>query len=298
MLTERAVGSDTVDLDTALVRLCLQDLKERFNTSLSGPLSGPEHQLAMWRLRAGCERAKRKLSQWSQARVEVSGLLDGLDYQVSVSRGHFEDFAQLNIDPLLDPIDWCLEDSGLGRSDVDVVLVGGCARIPRMRRAIREFFYGRPAREVLRPDHAAVLGAAVYAAAMSRGADLGDERSRELGHIRLEQVRPWAEASPDESVSPASEDPDSETGLPIQALVLGGPPPPADDDMPDDLDDSSPRPPSLRDSFPPSPPSSGSGHSSLHVGELSEVPGNESTRQPPLVSPSGARRSATGLRYL
>jgi len=64
------------------------------------------------------------------------------------------------------------------RNSVDVVLVGGSSRIPRFRRLVKDFFRGQPPSEVLRPDHAAVLGAAVYAAALGHlvGSDSGLER--------------------------------------------------------------------------------------------------------------------------
>ena len=58
------------------------------------------------------------------------------------------------------------QESGLERGAVDVVLVGGSSRIPRFRRLVKDFFRGQPPSEVLRPDHAAVLGAAVYAASL------------------------------------------------------------------------------------------------------------------------------------
>ena len=63
------------------------------------------------------------------------------------------------------------------RNSVDVVLVGGSSRIPRFRRLVKDFFRGQPPSEVLRPDHAAVLGAAVYAAALGHlvGSDSGLE---------------------------------------------------------------------------------------------------------------------------
>ena len=96
------------------------------------------------------------------------------DYYVNVSRGHFEESCRGDVECLLETIDWCLEDCGLERSEVEVVLVGGCARVPRMRRAAREFFHGRAPREVLRPDHAAVLGASVYAASLTKGGGSGN----------------------------------------------------------------------------------------------------------------------------
>jgi len=184
-LYERAIGTDYVDLDSCIVRFCQEDLRDKFSTNIAG------QQLALERLRRGCEVAKRRLSQYNQARIEVTAIVDGVDYVCNISRGHFEELCKDDIEPLLEPINWCLEDSGIEKPDVhEVVLVGGSARIPRIRRAIREFFYGKVPREVLRPDHAAVLGAAAYVALLG-GLRTGDVPT-ELKHIRVYQVTPWS----------------------------------------------------------------------------------------------------------
>jgi len=160
-LSERAVGTDYVDLDSTLVRFAVRDLRERFNVELEGK------QVSLYRLRVSCEAARRKLVQFHQAWIEVKEVTPEVDYSAGISRSHFEDCCQPDLEHVLDPIDWCLEDCGLSRGEVEVVLVGGNARVPQVRRLVRAFFYGRAPHEVLRPDHAAVLGAAVYGALLS-----------------------------------------------------------------------------------------------------------------------------------
>lgn len=192
-LVERAIGTDFVDLDSCLLRYCKQDLKDRCGVSIDWPT----HKLAELKLRQACELTKRKLSQWAQSRIEVPDIIEGVDYQLTISRGHFEDTCRRDIDPLLDPIVWCLEDLGLDRADVDVVLVGGSARIPRVRRAVKDFFYGAPPREVLRPDHAAVLGAAVYVASKRSPDNPGGGPPSEIKDLRVIQVESWSALTED-----------------------------------------------------------------------------------------------------
>jgi len=141
-------------------------------------------------LRESCEMAKRRLSQFSSACVEVKGLVANMDYAVCISRSHFEDNTHQDLESMLEPIDYCLEDCGLGRDEVDVVLVGGSARIPQVRQVIRTFFYGRTPYEVLRPEHAAVLGAGVYVALLSRGSRPGILRGNEAGGPALDSSTP------------------------------------------------------------------------------------------------------------
>jgi len=184
-LTERAIGTDYVDLDKCLLRFCLEDLREKWGLNIAGDI------VMLQRLRRACETAKKKLSACNQARIEVKALTPSVDYICVLSRVHFEELCRDDIEPLLDPIAWCIEDCGMEKGDVhEVVLVGGSARIPGVRQVIRGFFYGKKPMEVLRPDHAAVLGAAAYGAVLS-GRSRG-ELPVELKHIDLQQVTPWS----------------------------------------------------------------------------------------------------------
>jgi len=164
LLAERAVGTDYVNLDAALLRFCQRDLRERFGLDVAA------WPMAQQRLRGSCEMAKRRLSQLNQASIEVKGLTKGVDYTVNVSRSLFEDFCHQDIEHLLDPIDWCLE----------------------IRRTVRNFFYGRTPHEVLRPDHGAVLGAALYVALISStgpaNGTAGPVFPEGLRTLRLQQV--------------------------------------------------------------------------------------------------------------
>lgn len=143
--------------------------------------------------------------------IFVQNITEGFDYDLQVSRGQFEDICAPDVDPLLEPVEWCLEDCGLAREDVDdIVLVGGAARIPRIRRAMREFFYCRTPQEVLRPDNAGVLGAAAYAE-LALGRIIGGLPA-ELDHVELIQTSPWTLPPSDCGVpgttTPARPDPD------------------------------------------------------------------------------------------
>eukprot|EP00928_Gymnodinium_smaydae_P007529 TRINITY_DN1269_c2_g2_i1.p1 TRINITY_DN1269_c2_g2~~TRINITY_DN1269_c2_g2_i1.p1 ORF type:complete len:528 (-),score=122.32 TRINITY_DN1269_c2_g2_i1:154-1584(-) len=193
---ERSVGTDVVDLDNCLVRFCVRDCMEKFSIDLSS------QPVAMQRLRRACEMAKQRLSQYNQARIEMSSSGEvSSDYACNISRVHFEDLCKDDIRNILDPLAYCLEEVGMDKDDVhEVVLVGGSARVPLLRRAVRDFFHGKVPREVLRPNHAAVLGAAAYAASLADKADSGDDSDEgslfgtaskvpeELKHLSLKQV--------------------------------------------------------------------------------------------------------------
>eukprot|EP00931_Biecheleriopsis_adriatica_P105392 TRINITY_DN79951_c0_g1_i1.p1 TRINITY_DN79951_c0_g1~~TRINITY_DN79951_c0_g1_i1.p1 ORF type:complete len:518 (-),score=79.47 TRINITY_DN79951_c0_g1_i1:49-1554(-) len=171
-IVERAVGSECVDMDGALVAFCVSDVKHRFGADISRKWH------SLFKLRCSCESAKVKLSQWTHAKIQVDELFDGEDYSMAISRAYFEEFCTRDLDSLLDTFDLCIANCGLDRDAVEVILVGASSRIPRFRMLIRDFFRGRAPHEVLRPEHAAVLGASVYAIAMdsNHGSSLQDPK--------------------------------------------------------------------------------------------------------------------------
>jgi len=191
---ERAIGTELFDLDMCIARLCMQDLKEKHlvNISSSGDV--------MLRLRKSCETAKRHLSDHYQACVEVKEIVGSRDYICHVSREQFEALCQEDLENLLVPINWCLEDLGIEKHNIhEAILVGGTARIPRIRNLLRDFFYGMAPAEEARPDIRVVIGAAIFAASLSDGnlSEVSPARTVELAEhnflpIRVVQVTPWA----------------------------------------------------------------------------------------------------------
>lgn len=97
---------------------------------------------ALRRLRTACERAKRTLSQQTQASVEVDQLFEGIDFYTSITRARFE---ELNIDlfrSTLDPVEKVLRDAKLDKASIDdVVLVGGSTRIPKVQQLLKGLFF-------------------------------------------------------------------------------------------------------------------------------------------------------------
>jgi heat shock 70kDa protein 1/2/6/8 len=69
---------------------------------------------------------------------------------------------------VLDPVERCLSDAKLSKSDVhDIVLVGGSTRIPKVQQLLQESFHGKELCKSINPDEAVAYGAAVQAAILS-----------------------------------------------------------------------------------------------------------------------------------
>jgi heat shock protein 1/8 len=85
----------------------------------------------------------------------------------------------------LPPIESVLQDSGISKSEVDeIVLVGGCTRIPKIQSLLSEFFNGKDLCKSMNVDEAVAYGATVQSGILS-----GDA-SEEIKDLLLIDVAP------------------------------------------------------------------------------------------------------------
>ncbi|NLW85799.1 MAG: molecular chaperone DnaK [Planctomycetes bacterium] len=148
------LGGD--DLDRELIDMLTGEIRARFGEELE---FGPATRQA---LKAFAEEAKVRLSDYQQAKVQVD-LGGGRVFERIITRDEFEARAAKWIDHTLEHCRRALADAGLAPGDIEeVVMVGGCTRIPLVRRRIAEFF-GRNVYTAVNPDEVVALGAAVQA---------------------------------------------------------------------------------------------------------------------------------------
>jgi len=150
------------DFDQRVMQYFIKMLKKRDNLDISND------KRALQKLRKEVERVKRTLSSQHQARLEIEGLVDGTDFSETLTRARFE---ELNLDlfkKTLSPVQKVLEDSDLGKTEVDeIVLVGGSTRIPKVQALLKEFFDGKEPSRGVNPDEAVAYGAAVQGGILS-----------------------------------------------------------------------------------------------------------------------------------
>jgi len=150
------------DFDQRVMQYFIKMLKKRDNVDISGD------KRALQKLRREVERVKRTLSSQHQARLEIEGLVDGIDFSETLTRARFE---ELNIDlfkKTLGPVEKVLEDGGMGIDEIDeIVLVGGSTRIPKVQTLLKEKFNGKEPSRGVNPDEAVAYGAAVQGGILS-----------------------------------------------------------------------------------------------------------------------------------
>jgi len=117
---------------------------------------------ALQKLKSEVEKAKRDLSTVQQVKVTIESLIDGIDFEETLTRAKFEELCADLFKMTLKPVETVMEDSGLKRSEIDeIVLVGGSTRIPKIQELIKGYFNGKEPNKGVNPDEAVAYGAAV-----------------------------------------------------------------------------------------------------------------------------------------
>ena len=170
------------DFDQRVMQYFVKLFKKKYNKDMG------VDKRSLQKLRREVERVKRVLSTQHQARVEIESLYDGIDFSETLTRARFE---ELNIDlfkKTLDPVKKVLTDASLKKTDVvEIVLVGGSTRIPKVQQLLQDFFNGKELNRGVNPDEAVAYGAAV------QGGILSGEASKHSQDLLLLDVTPLSQ---------------------------------------------------------------------------------------------------------
>jgi L1 cell adhesion molecule like protein len=172
----KATGGDThlggSDIDNLIVEWLCEDIKKRMKKDVR------ENARALKRLNIAAEKAKKTLSVSTTTTIEVESLLDGVDYNTTLTRAKFEQLADKVFTRTLEPLDRLLKDAKMSKGDIhEIVLVGGSTRIPRVQELLSNYFNGKQLNKSLNPDEAVAYGAAVQASILT---GQGNSKTNEL----------------------------------------------------------------------------------------------------------------------
>ncbi|MGV3620164.1 MAG: Hsp70 family protein [Archangium sp.] len=169
----RATGGDPQlggdDFDQCIVQWLVAQVPDLYREAVL------KDRVSMQRLRYAAERAKRTLTDQTEAFLSATELGDhseGNDgrfcqLDTALTRDFFESLAEPLSARCLETVRRTLDEAKLQPDDIEaVMLVGGMTRVPLVRKLVQQFF-GRPAVSGLNPDEAVALGAAVHAAELS-----------------------------------------------------------------------------------------------------------------------------------
>ena len=167
------------DFDQRLTEHFVKVFKKKHNVDIKSDVR------ALQKLKSEVEKAKRDLSSVLQVKVQIEGLINGIDFDETVTRARFEELCADLFKKTLTPVQSVLDDSGFKKSEIDeIVLVGGSTRIPKVQSLIKDFFNGKEPNRGINPDEAVAYGAAV------QGGILGGQASEETKDLLFIDVTP------------------------------------------------------------------------------------------------------------
>lgn len=151
------LGGD--DFDTAIIRWLLDEFKRENGIDLSND------KMALQRLKDAAEKAKIELSGTSSTEINQPFItMDASGPKhlaVTLTRAQLEKLTSNLVDRTLQPCINALKDAGLGKDQIqEVILVGGMTRMPLVQEKVKEIF-GREPHKGVNPDEVVANGAAI-----------------------------------------------------------------------------------------------------------------------------------------
>jgi molecular chaperone DnaK len=161
------LGGD--DFDQVLIDYIADEFKKEHGVDLR------KDPMAMQRLKAAAEQAKKDLSQQTSTDINLPFITVDADRNPlhlvkSISRNQFERMVDHLIERCKKPVMTALSDARLKPGDIDeVVMVGGMTRMPRVQHLVKEVF-GKEGHRGVNPDEVVAVGAAIQGAQLLLGA--------------------------------------------------------------------------------------------------------------------------------
>jgi L1 cell adhesion molecule like protein len=167
------------DFDKNVMFHFMEEFKKKHRKDISNS------KKAMAKLKRECERLKRSLSSSSQAHMEIDSIIDGIDFNSTLTRAKFEQLNAGLFQKCLNCVENVLRDSKISKGMIDdIVLVGGTTRIPKMQQLLSDYFGGKKLCNSINPDEAVAYGATIQASL------LAGKKSEKLEELLLLDVAP------------------------------------------------------------------------------------------------------------
>ena len=121
---------------------------------------------ALQRISDAAEKAKIELSSTQETEINQPFITQGKDgnplhLTMRLTRSKFEELTDDLVQRTIQPVKAALKDAKLSPKDIDeVVLVGGQTRMPKIQKAVKDFFDKEPHKGV-NPDEVVAIGASV-----------------------------------------------------------------------------------------------------------------------------------------
>ncbi len=159
----KATNGDThlggEDFDNRIVNYLADEFKKDQGIDLRND------KMALQRLKEASEKAKIELSGSMETDINLPFITADASgpkhMNIKLSRAKMESLVDDLVDRVEGPCRTALRDAGVGKSDIDdVILVGGMTRMPRVQAKVKDIF-GRDPSKGVNPDEVVAIGAAI-----------------------------------------------------------------------------------------------------------------------------------------
>jgi len=148
------------DFDNRLARHSLNEFKKKHKYDNLDNVN----LISIQKLKQACENAKKRLSETNKTVIIVKDFHDNHTLSVQITREQFEMICRDLFILCLKPVDDVLKSCDMKPADIDeIILVGGCSRMPTIRSNLKLMFEGREPNVSINPDEVVAAGAAIQA---------------------------------------------------------------------------------------------------------------------------------------
>ncbi len=169
------------DFDAAIMTYAMEQFKKKYNIDDLPDINPISYQ----KLKQSCENAKKRLSEIKKTTIIVPSFYDDKDLFVTITKEIFEKICKELFILCLKPVSDILQSCKLNKDSIDeIILVGGCTRMPQIRENL-QLFFGKEPNCSVNPDEVVAAGAAIQGYIMSHKTDPFSENITLLDVIPL-----------------------------------------------------------------------------------------------------------------
>ena len=167
---DNKLGGD--DFDKKIMDYMVEDFKSKTGIDLN------TDKMAMERVKAEAEDAKKKLSSASQVDINLPYITaneQGPQHlNMTITKAKFDELTHDLVERTVEPVQNALKDAGISASDLGMVLlVGGSTRIPAVQDKVKQLT-GKEPSKTLNPDECVALGASIQGGKLAGDEGAGD----------------------------------------------------------------------------------------------------------------------------
>ena len=158
--------------DKKVMDYMVADFKSKTGIDLSGD------KMAMERIKAEAEDAKKKLSSATQVEINIPFITaneQGPQHlNMTLTKAKFDELTRDLVERTAIPVQKALKDAGISASELSkVLLVGGSTRIPAVQDKVKQLTGHEPSKK-MNPDECVALGASIQGGKLAGDAGAGD----------------------------------------------------------------------------------------------------------------------------